>query len=192
MGHEIAHAIARHGAERMAHQKLAQLGTLAAGMALMALGDMDPQTQNMVMGALGVRAQYGVLLPFSRDHESKADYMGLVYAARACYDPTEATELWVRMGEASGGRRSLCRRTRATRRESGSSKSGCPKHCRFAGRDVAHGCAVPPCACSARSLFRVRRRFGSCRLRIGIGGSLAAPPLPHHRTCGSASGGSAV
>ncbi len=87
----------------MAHQKLAQLGTLAAGMALMALGDMDPQTQNMVMGALGVRAQYGVLLPFSRDHESKADYMGLVYAARACYDPTEAPELWVRMGEASFG-----------------------------------------------------------------------------------------
>ena len=101
MGHEISHAIARHGAERMAHQKLAELGTLAAGMAL---GDMDYQTQNIVMGALGVGAQYGVLLPFSRDHESEADYMGLVYAARACYDPTEVPGLWVRMGEASGGK----------------------------------------------------------------------------------------
>lgn len=85
----------------MAHQKLAQLGTMATGMAL---GDMDPQTQHAVMGALGVGAQYGVLLPFLRDHESEADYMGLVYAARACYDPAEAPELWVRMGEASGGR----------------------------------------------------------------------------------------
>lgn len=55
------------------------------------------------MGALGVGAQYGVLLPFSRDHESEADYIGLVYAARACFDPTEAPELWRRMGEASGG-----------------------------------------------------------------------------------------
>ena len=100
MGHEIAHAIARHGAERMAHQKLTQLGTLAVGMAM---SDMDRQTQYAVMGALGVGAQYGVLLPFSRDHESEADYMGLVYTARACFDPTEAPELWRRMGEASGG-----------------------------------------------------------------------------------------
>ena len=100
MGHEIAHAIARHGAERMAHQKLTQLGTLAVGIAM---SDMDRQTQYAVMGALGVGAQYGVLLPFSREHESEADYMGLIYTARACYDPTEAPELWQRMGEASGG-----------------------------------------------------------------------------------------
>ncbi len=100
MGHEIAHAIARHGAERMAHQKLVQLGTLAAGMAF---SDMDVQTQRMVMGALGVGAQFGVLLPFSRDHESEADYMGLIYVARACFDPTEAPRLWQRMGRASKG-----------------------------------------------------------------------------------------
>ena len=80
MGHEIAHAIARHGAERMAHQKLMQFGTLAAGMAL---SDMDRTTQTAVMGALGVGAQYGVLLPFSRDHESEADYIGLVYSAKS-------------------------------------------------------------------------------------------------------------
>jgi predicted Zn-dependent protease len=100
MGHEIAHAIARHGAERMAHQRLVQIGTLAAGVSL---SDMDPRTQQMVMGALGVGAQYGVLLPFSREHESEADYMGLVYTARACFDPQEAPRLWERMAEASSG-----------------------------------------------------------------------------------------
>lgn len=100
MGHEIAHAIARHGAERIAHQKLVQIGSMAATFAL---SDMDYQTQSMVMGALGVGAQYGVLLPFSRDHESEADYIGLVYAARSCFDPTEAPKLWERMGAASGG-----------------------------------------------------------------------------------------
>jgi predicted Zn-dependent protease len=101
MGHEIAHAIARHGAERMAHQKLVQIGTLAAGVAV---SDMEPGQQRAVMGALGVGAQFGVLLPFSREHESEADYMGLIYVARACFDPTEAPKLWERMGQASGGR----------------------------------------------------------------------------------------
>jgi predicted Zn-dependent protease len=101
MGHEIAHAIARHGAERMAHQKLVQIGTMAAGVAV---SDMDPGQQRAVMGALGVGAQFGLLLPFSREHESEADYMGLIYVARACFDPTEAPKLWERMGQASGGR----------------------------------------------------------------------------------------
>jgi predicted Zn-dependent protease len=100
MGHEIAHAIARHGAERMAHQKLVQYGSMAAGMAL---GSMDVGTQRMVIGALGAGAQYGLLLPFSRKHESEADYMGLIYTARACFDPREAPEIWVRMGEHSKG-----------------------------------------------------------------------------------------
>lgn len=98
MGHEIAHAIARHGAERMAYQKLVQIGSMAASVAL---GDMDFQTQRAVMGALGVGAQYGVLLPFSRDHESEADYMGLLFVARACFDPTEAPKLWERMEQMS-------------------------------------------------------------------------------------------
>lgn len=101
MGHEIAHAIARHGAERMAIQKLTKLGTLAAGMSV---SSMDPGQQRMIMGALGAGAQFGVLLPFSRDHESEADYMGLIYLARACYDPTEAPKLWERMGQHSDGR----------------------------------------------------------------------------------------
>jgi predicted Zn-dependent protease len=70
----------------------------------MALGDMDDERRQMVMGALGVGAQFGVLLPISREHESEADYMGLIYAARACFDPTEAPRLWERMGQASSGR----------------------------------------------------------------------------------------
>lgn len=100
MGHEIAHAIARHGAERMAYQKLMQFGTMAASMAI---GDMDIGTQRAVMGAMGVGSQYGVLLPFSRKHESEADYIGLMYVAKACFDPREAPRLWERMAEASGG-----------------------------------------------------------------------------------------
>lgn len=100
MGHEIAHALLRHGAERMAQQKLAQIGSVAAGVAV---GDMAPEQQRMVMAALGAGAQYGLLLPFSRDHETEADEVGLMLAAAACFDPREAVGLWERMGQASGG-----------------------------------------------------------------------------------------
>ena len=100
MGHEISHAIARHGAERMAQQKLVELGTLAVGVAA---SGMDPAKRMAVMGALGVGAQYGILLPFSREQESEADYMGLTYLSRACYDPTEAPRLWERMSASSTG-----------------------------------------------------------------------------------------
>jgi predicted Zn-dependent protease len=84
----------------MATQRLVQMGSMAASMSV---GDMDPGTQRMVLGALGVGAQYGVLLPFSRDHESEADKIGLLLSAHACFDPREAPLLWQRMGEASGG-----------------------------------------------------------------------------------------
>lgn len=101
MGHEIAHAIARHGAERMAQQQLLQWGQLAVGMSA---GELDRQTQQMIMGAFGLGAQYGALLPFSRKHESEADYIGLIYVARACFDPREAPKLWQRMAKATAGR----------------------------------------------------------------------------------------
>jgi predicted Zn-dependent protease len=101
MGHEIAHAVARHGAERMAHQKLVQFGLMAGSFAL---GDMNMQTRRMVVGAMGAGAQYGVLMPFSRKHESEADYMGLILLAHACYDPTQAPALWERMGASAGGK----------------------------------------------------------------------------------------
>ena len=101
MGHEIAHAIARHGAERMAMQKLVRLGQVAAGVSVM---DMDAGQQRAIMGVLGAGAQFGLLLPFSRNHESEADYIGLIFLARACFDPTEAPKLWQRMGQHSQGK----------------------------------------------------------------------------------------
>ena len=101
MGHEIAHAIARHGAERMAQEQLVQIGQMATGVAL---SEMDINKQRAVMAAMGVGSQYGILLPFSRKHESEADYMGLIFAARACFDPEEAPKLWQRMNQSSNGR----------------------------------------------------------------------------------------
>jgi Zn-dependent protease with chaperone function len=101
MGHEIAHAILRHGAERMAQQKLVQIGSVAAGMST---SDMDPRQRQMVMAAIGVGTQYGVMLPFSRNHESEADYVGLMLASAACFEPAEAIGLWQRMGANSAGK----------------------------------------------------------------------------------------
>ncbi len=94
MGHEIAHALLRHGAQRMAQQKLTQIGQMAG-----AASGMDPQQQQMVMAAMG----YGYLLPYARGHETQADEVGLMLAAAACFDPREAIPLWERMGQASGG-----------------------------------------------------------------------------------------
>ncbi|QWP75960.1 M48 family metallopeptidase [Lysobacter sp. K5869] len=102
MGHEIAHALLRHGSQRMAQQKLVQLGQVAAGAAV---GGMDPQQQQMIMGALGAGAQYGLVLPYGRNHETQADKVGLMLAAAACYDPRQAIPLWQRMSELGGGQR---------------------------------------------------------------------------------------
>src|SRR5688572_6302375 len=102
MGHEIAHALLRHGSQRMAQQKLVQVGQMAAGMAL---GGMDPQQQRAVMAALGAGAQYGFILPYGRNHETQADKVGLMLAAAACYDPREAIPLWERMAQLGGGER---------------------------------------------------------------------------------------
>jgi len=102
MGHEIAHALLRHGSQRMAQQKLVQMGQMAAGVAL---GGMDPGQQQAVMAALGAGAQYGFILPYGRNHESQADRVGLMLAAAACYNPREAVPLWQRMSELGGGQR---------------------------------------------------------------------------------------
>ena len=99
MGHEIAHALAHHGAERMAQQNMQKI--IGAGVA-MGSGNMDASSQRAVMGVFGGISQYGYALPFSRKHESEADYIGLILVARACYDPREAPKLWERMG-AQGG-----------------------------------------------------------------------------------------
>lgn len=102
LGHEIAHALLRHGSQRMAQQKLLQVGQLAAGVAL---GGMDPGQQQAVMAALGAGAQYGFILPYGRNHETQADKVGLMLAAAACFDPREAVPLWERMARLGGGER---------------------------------------------------------------------------------------
>jgi len=99
MGHEIGHALAHHGAERMAQQNMKRI--VSAGVA-MGAGGMDYGAQRAVMGVFGGISQYGFALPFSRKHESEADEIGLYLVARACYDPREAPKLWERMG-AQGG-----------------------------------------------------------------------------------------
>ena len=94
MGHEIAHAIAEHGNERMSQILLTQLGGIALSEAL----DSQPQqTRDLWLGVYGLGAQVGVLLPYSRTHESEADRLGLIFMAMAGYDPNVAVSFWERM-----------------------------------------------------------------------------------------------
>ena len=100
LGHEIAHAIAEHGSERMSQGLLADLGGVALSEAL----KTKPQeTQELWMTAFGVGAQYGALLPFSRLQESEADRLGLIFMALAGYDPNGAVGFWERMASAKSG-----------------------------------------------------------------------------------------
>lgn len=100
MGHEVAHAIAEHGNERMSQQMVAQFG----GMALSQLLREKPQaTQQLWMTAYGVGAEVGALLPFSRLQESEADELGLTFMAMAGYDPRQAVDFWQRMSKSKGG-----------------------------------------------------------------------------------------
>lgn len=99
MGHEVAHAIANHGAERMSQGMLAEfgLGTLGAAM-----GQNPTATQNIFMQAVGVGTNVG-MLKFSRNHESEADHIGLIFMAMAGYDPSGAPKFWERMSASGGG-----------------------------------------------------------------------------------------
>jgi predicted Zn-dependent protease len=100
MGHEIAHAIARHGSERMSQGLLVDLG----GMALSeALANKPEQTKNLFMKSYGLGTEIGVLLPYSRLHENEADRMGLIFMAMAGYNPNEAVNFWERMVAANKG-----------------------------------------------------------------------------------------
>ncbi len=94
MGHEIAHAFAKHGAERMTQGLLVDLG----GMALSeALSSRPAQTKDLFMQSYGIGTQVGVLLPYSRVHENEADHLGLIFMAMAGYNPNEAVSFWQRM-----------------------------------------------------------------------------------------------
>lgn len=98
LGHEVAHAAAHHGAERMSYQMAVQGGEqlLTTGLA-----SSDPKVQALATAAYGAGSQVGVLLPFSRKDESEADHIGLVYMARAGYDPREALNFWGRFAAAT-------------------------------------------------------------------------------------------
>ncbi|HAW18580.1 MAG TPA: peptidase M48 [Flavobacteriales bacterium] len=98
MGHEIAHAIARHGNERMSQGLALQGGGMAIGVAL---SNQPELTQNLFSQAYGLSSQLG-MLKYSRMHESEADKMGLVFMAMAGYDPREAPEFWKRMAAIGG------------------------------------------------------------------------------------------
>jgi len=96
ISHEVAHAIARHGAERMTTTLIAQIGQEAMNIAIREQSGMAIQAANM---AYGVGAQIGFILPFSRTHELEADRVGLILMARAGYDPREAIAFWQRLSQ---------------------------------------------------------------------------------------------
>lgn len=101
MGHEVAHAIAGHGNERMSQALLAEMGGTALSVAL---SQKPQQTRELAMAAFGMGASIGFLLPYSRLHESEADRIGLILMARAGYDPREAIAFWGRMNQKAGPR----------------------------------------------------------------------------------------
>ena len=101
LGHEVAHAIADHGNERMSHALLANMGGMALSVALL----QKPQkTRELFMTIFGVGANVGLLLPYSRLHESEADQIGLMLMARSGYDPRQAVPFWERMNQTQGKR----------------------------------------------------------------------------------------
>jgi predicted Zn-dependent protease len=100
MGHEIAHAVAKHGDERMSQALLAQMGGLALSEALKSKPE---KTKELWLSVYGVGATVGVLLPYSRTQESEADHLGLIFMAMAGYDPHQAVEFWERMTAQKGG-----------------------------------------------------------------------------------------
>src|SRR5574341_53222 len=101
LGHEAAHAIARHGGERLSQGLLVEAGLVTTQVAL---SRNDPATVRQVTTLLGAGATVGLVLPWSRQQESEADHLGLIYMAKAGYHPAAARDLWVRMDEAARGR----------------------------------------------------------------------------------------
>lgn len=101
MGHEIAHAVAQHGNERMSQQMSVQAGGIALDMYM---AQKPAETRQLFDMAYGVGSQVGVMLPFSRLHEGEADKLGMVFMALAGYDPRPTPEIWKRMAAAGGAK----------------------------------------------------------------------------------------
>jgi metalloendopeptidase OMA1, mitochondrial len=99
MGHEIAHATSRHGAQRLLQQSLVQTGMMGLSGAT---AEMNQSERRVLLGVLGAGVQYGLILPYGRDHEVEADEIGLKYLIRAGYRPEAAIEFWERMDQAGG------------------------------------------------------------------------------------------
>ncbi|MDR1309218.1 MAG: M48 family metallopeptidase [Deltaproteobacteria bacterium] len=103
MGHEVAHALAKHGNERVSQQMMTSIGANLLGLGL-SIGGASGVTSDLVMTAYSVGSQFGILLPYSRSHEAEADRIGMSLMAMAGYDPQEAVNLWRRMDAQSGGK----------------------------------------------------------------------------------------
>ena len=103
IGHEVGHVLAQHSNERMSTQMVVSQGVNLVG----AIAAPQSALGQVAVGALGIGAQYGVILPYSRTHESEADKIGLDLMAKAGFDPRESVELWMNMNRAAGGGQSL-------------------------------------------------------------------------------------
>lgn len=99
VGHEIAHAIAKHGSERMSQGMVQQLGGVALQVAL---SQKPQETQNLFLQSYAIGSHLGAILPWSRQQETEADQYGLIFAAMAGYDPQESILFWTRMSNAGG------------------------------------------------------------------------------------------
>ncbi|QOL27333.1 M48 family metallopeptidase [Thalassotalea sp. LPB0316] len=100
MGHEVAHVIEEHANERISAEQLAGLGLIATGVAI---GDMNVEHKALTIAALGIFAEYGVLMPYGRSHETEADIVGQDLMAKAGFNPEASIKLWQNMAKASGG-----------------------------------------------------------------------------------------
>jgi Putative Zn-dependent protease, contains TPR repeats len=100
LGHEVAHAVAKHSSERLSQQLLVNYGGQALGSLM---SSKSTAVQSIALRVYGVGSQVGLMLPYSRLNENEADHMGLIFTAMAGYDPREAISFWQRMAQAGGG-----------------------------------------------------------------------------------------
>ena len=103
MGHEVGHATAHHGAERMSQQLSLVGGLVGLELFLANKTQLEPEKRAIILGAIGLGAEVGAILPFSRMHESEADVIGMMYMASAGYPPAESIQVWQRMEKLAGG-----------------------------------------------------------------------------------------